>query len=168
MRPVAIGGNPRRIIKLDPNLTKEVPVLRSPRGGGFCYLRPDHRAFRRLTAWFGLDLANVTLAFRESDIGKLAQALKRSRRQKLSVTGEKKQSGRPSLQADVQVVIRRVVESKKWQPLKSLKDLTRRVNRLGKWAKLVSSDTVARAIDSIFEATQDRRFQRVRRKSRDS
>ena len=162
LTPLAIGGHPGQVVRLDPALTAGVPVLRSPRGGGFTYLRPMHRAYRVLTAWFGIDLANVMLGFEESEIRKLGQALKRRRRRKLNDTAEKKPSGRPSFQTDVQAVIREVIERKRWHPLDGMKELTRQVNRLGNRPKPVSADTVARAIDSIFEATRDRRFQRSR------
>src|SRR5215510_9225064 len=40
LRAMAVGGNPRRILRLDPAFTRQVPLLRSPRGRGFTLLRP--------------------------------------------------------------------------------------------------------------------------------
>jgi hypothetical protein len=43
LRSVAIGGRPRRVVRLDPKFTKAVPTLRSPRGRGFTLLRQSNR-----------------------------------------------------------------------------------------------------------------------------
>lgn len=47
-----------------------------------------------------------------------------------------------------------------------MKALTREVNRAGKWPQRVSQDTVARALDLLYEQIRDRRFERVRRERR--
>jgi hypothetical protein len=47
-----------------------------------------------------------------------------------------------------------------------VKALAKVTNRLGKWAKPMSEDTVARALDQLLEETQDRRYKRVRRTRR--
>ena len=50
LRAMAIGGRPRRIVRLDPALTKAIPTLRSPRGRGFTSLRqsnPLYMSWRR-------------------------------------------------------------------------------------------------------------------------
>ncbi len=53
LRAVAIGGRPRRILRLDPELTKSITGLRSPRGRGFTWLRQSNPAYRQLAPWFG-------------------------------------------------------------------------------------------------------------------
>jgi hypothetical protein len=52
LRVVAIGGKPRKIVRLDPEDLKEVPFLRSPRGRDFNLLRPRHRLYKQITQWF--------------------------------------------------------------------------------------------------------------------
>jgi hypothetical protein len=141
VRAMLVGGRPRRIVRLDPAITKQIPILRSPRGRGFTFLRPSNPAFHQLAGWFGPDLSNITLAFREAEIQKLARRMRRTRR-RLSVSDStKRRVGRPSRQAAVEPVIRELVESEKWNPLMGLKALARAVNRRGNWVKTVSEDT---------------------------
>jgi hypothetical protein len=47
-----------------------------------------------------------------------------------------------------------------------VKALVRLANRVGNWPKPMSEDTVARALDQLYEETQDRRYRRVRRTRR--
>ena len=68
LRVVAIGGKLRKIVRLDPEDLKEVPFLRSPRGRDFNLLRPSHRLYKQITQWFGLDLTEITIAFREKEV----------------------------------------------------------------------------------------------------
>jgi hypothetical protein len=60
--------------------------------------------------------------------------------------------------------VRELIENGKFSPLQRLKALTQLVNRTMKWEKPVSDDTVARVLDHIYQQTQDRRFQRVRKR----
>src|SRR5262245_64121237 len=90
-----LGGRPRRIIRLNSEITKQIPTLRSPRGRGFTYLRPSNPAFHELAGWFGPDLSNVALAFREREIQKLARRLTRTRRRMSVLDGTKRRIGRP-------------------------------------------------------------------------
>lgn len=161
LRAFAIGGHPRRIIRLDVNLTKAIPLLRSSRGRGFTFLRPPNRVYRALTSGIGINLSEVALAFKELEIRKLGQALKRMAKH---ADSSGKMRGRPSLIGKVQLVIRDVVKDKKWGPLNGIKVLTQQVNRNG--SLRVSADTVARALDELYAANQDRRFQRPRRSPR--
>jgi hypothetical protein len=163
VRAMAVGGRRRRIVRLDPAITKQIPILRSPRGRGFTFLRPSNPAFHQLTAWVGPDLSNVTLAFRETEIQQLARRLTRTRRRRFVSDGTKRRIGRPSRQAALEPVIRELVEGGKWNPLMGLKALARATNRRGSWPKSVSEDTVGRALDQIHERTQDRRYARARR-----
>lgn len=64
----------------------------------------------------------------------------------------------------VKATIREVIERKKWSSTQSLKALTQEVNRLGKWLDRVSDETVRRGLDSIYEETNDRRFERLSRR----
>jgi len=164
LRVVAIGGKPRKILKVDPEDLKEIPFLRSRGGGDLNLLRPRHRLYKQVTAWFGLELQDITIAFREKEVTELARSVFRSRRKALKSDGIKKGVGRPGRQAEVREVIRNVIASGKWEPTQSIKALTRLVNRHGKWAAPASSDTVGRALDGLYEATADRSFQRPKKR----
>jgi hypothetical protein len=166
LRVVAIGGKPRKIVKLDPKDMMAVPSLRSPRGRDFNLLRPRHRLYKQVIQWFGLDLAEITIAFREKEVAKLARSVVRARRKVNNSGGVKKKVGRPERQAEVGNVIQTVIAGKKWKPTESIKALTQVVNRQGKWPQPVSDDTVGRALDRLYEEMQDRQFQRVTRKRR--
>jgi hypothetical protein len=162
LRSMAIGGCPRRIVRLDAQFTKGVPALRSPRGRGFTLLRPSNPAFHELNTAFGGLFPTATLAFRVTEVQTLARGLMRARRTAQRANGQKKHRGRSSLIATVQPVIRDVVDRRKWDPTMTMKALTREVNRAGKRQQLVSQDTVTRALDGLYEQTGDRRFERVR------
>jgi hypothetical protein len=170
LRALAVGGRPRRIIRLDPKLTKSIPTLRSPRGRGFTFLRQSNPAYHQLASWFGPDLHMAVLAFRETEVHKLALRLMRARRSARRADGQNKPVGRPSLMTTVQPVISDVVARRRWNPPMGMKALTREVNRAGKSPQHVSQDTVTRALDLLHEQTRDRRFERVRhtRKTRGS
>jgi hypothetical protein len=166
LRPMAIGGRPRKILSLHATLTKQIPSLRSARGRGFTYLRQSNPAHRKLAAWFGPDLPAATLAFREKEVQKLARRLMRARRATLRSGGDKKPRGRPARQGMVVSSVQEIIESGKLTPLSGLKALTQLVNRMGKWERPVSTDTVARVLYELYQETRDRRFERVRRKRR--
>jgi hypothetical protein len=163
LRALAIGGGPRRIIRLDPELTKSIPTLRSPRGRGFTSLRQSNPAYHQLASWFGPELHTAVLAFRETEVRKLAHRLMRARRTKLNSDSSNKLKGRPSRQAVISSTIREIIESGKFPLLGGIKALTQAVNRRGKWDPPVSDDTVARAVDELYRETRDRRFQRVQK-----
>src|SRR5262249_13761404 len=147
---------------LTPDITKQIPILRSPRGRGFTFLRPLNPAFHQLAGWFGPDLSNITLAFREIEIRKLARRLMRARRTAQKTEGQKKLRGRPPRIPVIQPVIRDLIVRRNWKPTMGMKALTREVNRAGKWPQQVSQDTVTRALDALHEQHHDRRFERVR------
>ena len=163
LRSMAIGGRPRRVVRLDAQFTKGVPALRNPRGRGFTFLRQSNPAYHELATWFGPLLHEATLAFRVKEIQELARKLIRNRRARQRTDGQKKPPGRSSLIAVVKPVIKDVVERRKWNSTMAMKALTKEVNRTGKWPQLVSQDTVTRALDLLYEQTYDRRFERVRR-----
>jgi hypothetical protein len=162
LRSMAIGGRPRRVVRLDAQFTRGVPALRNPRGRGFTLLRQSNPAYHELATWLGPLLHRATLAFRVTDVLKLARRLMRTRRTARKTDGQKKPRGRSPLIAIVQPVISDVVARRKWNPTMAMKALTREVNRAGKWPQLVSQDTVTRALDLLYEQTDDRRFERVR------
>jgi hypothetical protein len=161
LRAMAIGGRPRRIVRIDPEFTKRIPTLRSPRGRGFTSLRQSNSAYHQLASWFGPLLHTAALAFRETEAQKLARRLMRVRRKAQKPEGQKRSRGRPSRIAIVQPVIRDLVIQRKWNPPMGMKALARAVNRVGKWPQYVSQDTVTRALDLLHEQTRDRRFERV-------
>lgn len=164
VQAMAIGGRPPRTVKLDPEITKQIPALRSPTGRGFTLVRPSNPAFQQLADWFGRNFSKVTLIFEEAEIRKLASKLRRTRRRKSGSDGKEKRS--PFGQAAAQPIIREVVDSGKWNPLMSLKALTGLINRQVNGPKSISEDTVTRALDLLHADTQDRRYERVRRKRR--
>jgi hypothetical protein len=164
LRAMAVGGRPRRIVRLGPDLTKSIPGLRSPRGRGFTFLRPSNRDFHQLASWFGSFLHSAVLAFRESEIQKLSRRLMRVRRIAEKRGNKQSTRGRSSLIIIVQPVIRELTKQGKWNTTMTVKTLTRAVNRHGTWPWNVSEDTVTRALDLLHEQTKDRRFERVRYK----
>jgi hypothetical protein len=166
LRSMAIGGRPRRIVRLDPNLTKAVPTLRDPRGRGFAFLRQSNSAYHELATWFGPLLHTTTLAFRVTEVQKLARRLMRARRTAQKADGQTKPRGRAPRIPTVQPIISDLVAQQKWNPTVGMKALTREVNRAAKWPQRVSRDTVTRALDVLYEQTQDRRFERVRHERR--
>jgi hypothetical protein len=162
LRSMVIGGRPRRVVRLDAQFTRSVPALRSPRGRGFTLLRQSNAAYHELANWFGPSFHTATVAFRLTEIQKLARRLMRARRTAQRTNGQRKGRGRPSLIATVQLVIRDVVDRRKWNATMTMKALTREVNRAGKWQPPISEDTTIRALDGLYEQTDDRRFERVR------
>jgi hypothetical protein len=166
LRAFAIGGQPRRIIKLPPDFTRSVPALRSARGRGFTMLRQSNPSYGQLASWFGPSLHTAILAFRETEVQKLARRLMRARRGAQRVGSRESRRGRPSRVKIVEPVICDLVTRGKWNPTMGMKALTREVNRVGRWPKLASPDTVTRALDSLHEQTRDRRFERVRHRRR--
>jgi hypothetical protein len=165
LRLVAIGGRPRKIIKLDSDFTLGVPLLR--RVWSFTYLRPSHREWKQVTAWFGTDLSDVALAIRETELHALAQRLGRGRRRKGLRKADTK-AGRPSDQQSVQRAIEDIIKRKQWSTKRAIKELTLLVNRSQGMRKSVSQDTVGRALDSLFENTRDRRYARPPRSLTDN
>jgi hypothetical protein len=166
LRSWAIGGSPGRIVRLDAHFTKSVPLLRSPRGRGLTFLRPSKPAFHELSEAFGGPFHNATPIFRALEVEKLACRLMRTRRTARRADGHKKVRGRPSVIAPVQSVVSDVINRRKWDATRSMKTLTREVNRGGRWQASVSQDTVTRALDGLFEQSGDRRFERVRKPRR--
>ena len=136
--------------------------LRSPRGGTLSFLRPSNPNFKAFIEWFGRDLTNVSIVFRETEITRLARKQLQARRRKRVAVG-KGRTGRPSRQAQVKKVIEEVVGRKKWSSTQSIKALTGEVNRLGEWMDPVSDETVQRALESLYMETKDRRFERLTR-----
>jgi hypothetical protein len=161
VRALVIGGQKRKIIRLPITATHEIPALRSPRGRDFTFLRPRDPLYKQLTAWLGLDLADVKLVFRAREIEKLARTVLRRRR---DAAGAKTRAGRPSHLTVVATAISEIIASRKWSTERSLKALTAQVNRRSSMDRIVSEDTVTRALDRLFKETGDRRFQRLTRK----
>jgi hypothetical protein len=166
LRSMAIGGSPRRIVRLDAYFTRSVPTLRSPRGRGLTFLRPSNPAFHELGRVFGGSFHDATLIFRATDVQKLGRRLMRARRTARKADGHTKGRGRPSIIGPVQSVIRDVINRRKWDATMSMKALTREVNRGGRWPKPISQDSVMRAIDGLFQETGERQFQRIHRPRR--
>src|SRR5262249_30608376 len=83
------GGRPRRVVRLDAQFTRSVPALRSPRGRGFTLLRQSNAAYHDLANWFGPSFHAATVAFRLTEIQKLARRLMRARRTVQRTNGQK-------------------------------------------------------------------------------
>jgi len=166
LRPVAIGGQPRRVVRLSAQFTRSVPNLRNPRGRGFTFLKPSNPAHHELVDWFGPSFHTATLAFRDMEVQKLAGVLMRRRRGAQKANGEKSRRGRAPIIGPVQTVIRDVVGRRKWNPTMTMKALIREVNRAEKGPRLISRDTVIRALDSLYKQTGDRQFERIHHKRR--
>jgi hypothetical protein len=160
-----IGAAQQTPLKLPSDMSNGIPGLRSPRGRGITLLRHGNRHRHQLVEWFGRDLSTVVVVFQETGVKRLARTLLRARRRKAASVGRKK-IGRPSLQSEVQLVVRSIVELGKWLPTGSIKALSVVVNRQGRWAKPVSEDTVGRALQHLQQKTKDRRYERVSRKRR--
>jgi hypothetical protein len=175
LKPVAIGGHPRQKVKLTAEQIKGIPALRTC--GDFSFLRPRNSLYRQLVAWFGLDLASVTLAFQERELEKFCGLLRRNRRR--TIRSDKTPSGRRSLQVEVAPIILDLVATKKWTTAQSLKSLTKKVNQKlcttqssksviqkvnQKLDRPLSEDSVTRWLDQLYEERGDRSLQRRRRR----
>jgi len=149
-------------------MTKEIPVLRSARGRDFAFLRHGRgNVYNQLTGWFGPDLSQVLVVFRQRDIKRLARTRVRARRRRAS-TAKSKDVGRPSLQVVVKPLIREVVDKRRWSAEQSQKALTVQVNRLLPDRERVSQATVTRALDDLYTETRDRRLERLPRRTSQS
>jgi hypothetical protein len=165
VQAIAIG--PAAILYvLTPDQTKEVPFLRNSRGGDLSFLRPSNPTLNDFVEQFGPNLSDVSLAFQKSEIEKLARRLRQERRRDAKSGEATTRRGRPSLRADVVIYIRKAVDEGKWIPPQSIKALTAEVNKVGNFKKKVSAETVGRVLDQLHQDSQDRRFERVRRKER--
>jgi hypothetical protein len=160
----ACGAKGRRF-RMDVGLTEQVPFLRSPRGGGFTFSRPGTSAHDKLVAQFGPNLGSVSLAFSKRDVEKWARSLLRKRRRESASDVSKGRIGRPSRQALVMPVIRKLLDEKVWNATMSLKTLAHQVNRYVDTDKPISEETVTRALDQLYEETGDRQFQRIHRRA---
>ena len=124
LRLMAVGGRPRRSVRIKPELSREIPLLR--RVGSLHYLRSSHRLFNQFTSWFGSNLAEVNFAVREAEVHALVRATLRSRRKKLDGT---RRRGRPSAISHSLPVIRKIIDADQWKPTQSVKALTQLVNK---------------------------------------
>ncbi len=165
-----IGAGRKAPLKCSPQMSKGIPLFRSPRGADLSFLRPANPYYQQLVPWFGRDLSKVAAVFREEEIAKLARALLRRRRRRTKSGGVKqvgtKQVGRPSVMAKAKEIIRHMIDERRWSPTQSMKALTREVNRRSNSPKPVSEDSVVRALDQLYAESGDRRFERVRRARR--
>jgi hypothetical protein len=161
-----VGPKQQIPFKIPADMTWEIPLLRSPRGGDFTFLRPSKgRVHKQLTEWFGQDLSQVSVVFRQRRIERLARTRLQARRRK-TATIKTRNIGRPPLQEGVKKLIREVVDKDRWSPQQSKKALTVHVNRLRPEREQVSQSTVSRALGDLYAETKDRRFQCLSRKGR--
>lgn len=159
IQPYVFGPKHPLPLKFPAAMSKEIPLLRDARGGDFNFLRQRKPPYRYLAELLGPDLSMASIVFEATEIARLARTLMRARRRKASsVISEK--VGRPSMQMEVQALIREIVERRKWVPTQPLKALTNQVNRCSRLIKPISDDTVERALRCLHSKTGDRRFER--------
>ncbi len=157
------GPRSEKPLRLSPSVSKEIPALRSARGGSFSFLRFGNSHYDQFHNLFGANLAKVLVIFEEPDIKKLARSLLLTRRRRTArVAG--KGSGRPSRQSEIGSIIQKAIDGRKWNPTSSIKALTAIVNR--QLFNHVSTETVTRALDKLYSQTGDRRFERLRQAKR--
>jgi hypothetical protein len=162
LQAFVVGPRRARPLKLPAAMSKGIPGLRNPRGGDFTLLRPGNPNHHQFREWFGRNFSSVALIFPDAEIKRLARSLLQSRRRKAAAASATK-AGRPRRIAEVQIIIRDVIDARKWTSTMSIKALTQAVNSRSKWLEPVSDDTVTRALDELYAKTNDRRFERVRR-----
>jgi hypothetical protein len=160
-----VGARGDAPLKFSAEMSKGIPLLRSPRGADFSYLRPANPYQHQFVEWFGRDLSTVTPVFREEEIKRLARGLLRARRRRTKAAGQKK-AGRPSRAAETKEIVRRVIDQRRWSPTQSMKALTQEVNRQPNLLSPLSEDSILRALDQLHAESGDRRFERVRRERR--
>jgi hypothetical protein len=161
-----IYGPGDRWLKMSPFETALVPLLRSPRGGDFMFLRPENSLHEKVTAEFGRGcLRLLTLVFRKDEIEKLASLVRRRQRRAAARNPGSPPIGRPGLRNQVRDCVRQQIEEGHWNTSKPLKALVQLVQRSLKWDKGLSESTVSRALDGLHESTSDRKFERRRRKT---
>ena len=108
-------------------------------------------------------MGDIAFAFEEKDVTHFARSLVRLRRRKGAVRWVTTKAGGPALLPEAKALIQIIVADGKWKPTQSIKQLTQLVDRESKWARPVSEDTIARALDQLFEETGDRLYQRLKR-----
>jgi hypothetical protein len=152
-------------LKLPADMSTEIPTLRSPKGGDFTFLRHRNRHHAQFAKWFGPNIRDVSVVFRAEDIKRLSRVLLRTRRRR-AASSASRNVGRPSVKADVKGIIRQTIDRGKWSTAQSLKGLAGQVNRRGNLPKLVSEDTVTRALDELYNETRERQFERIAQATR--
>jgi hypothetical protein len=132
LQAFVVGPSCWNPLKLSARMSQAIPLLRSPRGGDFSFLRPSNPHYHQLAAWLGRDLAKATVVFRVLDITRETRKLLRSRRRRTAST-RTMNAGRPSRQIEVKKIIPEVIDERRWSPTQSLKALTKAVNDRANW-----------------------------------
>jgi hypothetical protein len=156
-----ISPSRKNPFKLPPAISEAIVGVQFSRVGDLSFLRQSNPYYHRIVAWMGRDLSVVSVVFKEGAIKRLARQLIRLRRRK-STSGHNT-AGRPSRRSEVRSAISTIVDAGKWQSTQSIKALTAKVNRVGKWPKPISEDTVARCLQELHNKTKDRRYERITR-----
>jgi hypothetical protein len=162
LQAFVIGPGRRSPLKLSARMSAGIPLLRSPKGGDFTFLRPSNPHYSQFVQWFGRDLAKVAVVFQDADVSKAARSLLRARRRR-TASAKARSAGRPSRMIELKRIIREIIDKRRWSPTQSLKALTRAANQHARCMTLVSDETVTRALDNLHSETGDRRFERLRR-----
>jgi hypothetical protein len=160
VRPMAIGGDPRKLVRLPVAMTRAIPGLRHV--GGFTFLRPRNPHYGEVAAWFKVhQMPTIILAFPDRDMEKIYANLRRRARRTAGAPIKRRNVGRPTIQPMVCSCINDLVDAGNWHSTRSIKTLTQLVNRA--LNATVSEDTVTRAVNQIYAETNERRFSRHRK-----
>jgi len=160
VRAVAIGGIPRHVIELNPDLTRAIPTLR--RTGDFTSLRPRNLNYADIAGWFGVSqISHIVVAFARRDVEKLCSRLRGARRRKAGSSATRRGRGRPAVHTLIRPCVLELMDRGKWNTSQSMKALTQLVSR--KLMRNVSEDSVSRVLDGLHTETDERRFLRHRR-----
>jgi hypothetical protein len=95
LQSFAVGPKGKGPLKLAADVSKAIPLLRSPRGGTLSYLRPRNPNFKAFAEWFGPDLSDVSVVFREAEVAQLARKQLQVRRRKQTQWGKVARAVRP-------------------------------------------------------------------------
>jgi hypothetical protein len=79
-----VHGPGDRSLRMSPDETKQVPLLRAPRGGDFTFLRPGNPIHEIVVSQFGPRLGLVSLVFPKPQVERLARLVRRRRRRTLA------------------------------------------------------------------------------------
>lgn len=63
LQALIIGAKRRAPLKLPAEMSKGIPGLRNPRGGGFSLLRHRNPYRQQIVEWFGSDLSTIAIVF---------------------------------------------------------------------------------------------------------
>ena len=90
LQALVVGAKHRTPLKLSISMSKEIPALRSLRGGDLSFLRPSNPNYEQFAEWFGRNLSKVSVVFREVEITRLSASPAARATPESCVGGDKK------------------------------------------------------------------------------